>query len=58
MTRMRDKDQIKRKSTQPFYTVYFLSLEKLIQLSNPKPELDFYHAYRILTSNLQFPPWE
>jgi len=43
---MRDKDQIKRRNTQPFYTglLHSLSLEKLIRLSNPKPKLDFHYA--------------
>jgi len=31
--------------------VHSLSLEKLIQLSNSKPKLDFHYTYRILTGN-------
>jgi len=34
-----------------FILVHSLSLEKLIQLSNPKPKLDFHYAYKILTIN-------
>ena len=36
-TRMRKNDKIKRRSTQLFILVHSLSLEKLIQLSNPNP---------------------
>jgi len=42
--------------TQSFIVVHSLFLDKLIQLFNPQPELDFHYASRILTSNLQFPP--
>jgi len=48
---MREKDQIKRRKTQSFILVHSLFLEKLIQLSNSKPELDFHYKSRILTSN-------
>jgi len=41
--------------TQSYILVHSLFLEKLIQLSNPQPKLDFYYASRILTSNIQFP---
>jgi len=41
--------------TQSFILIHFLFLDKLIQLSNPQPELDFHYASRILTSNhMQF----
>ena len=39
------------KKTQSFILVHSIFLDKLIQLSNPQPELDFYYASRILTSN-------
>ena len=39
------------KKTQSFILVHSLFLDKLIQLSNPQPELDFHYASRILTSN-------
>jgi len=48
---MREKDQIKGRKIQSFILVHSLILEKLIQLSNPQPELDFQYALRILTSN-------
>ena len=39
------------KKTQSFILVHSLFLEKLIQLSNPQPELDFRYESRIFTSN-------
>jgi len=39
------------KKTQSFILVHYLFLEKLIQLSNQQPILDFHYALRILTSN-------
>ena len=47
---MRKKDK-KEEVHNLFILVHSLSLEKLLRLSNPKLELDFYNAYRILTSN-------
>jgi len=38
---MRKKDKIKRRSTPIFILVHSLSLEKLIQLSNPNPNYIF-----------------
>jgi len=38
------------KKTQSFILVHSLFPEKLIQLSNLQPELDFHNASRILTS--------
>ena len=45
-----------RDKRQSLILVHSLFLEKLIQLSNPQPQLDFHYALRILTSNLQFLP--
>ena len=53
-TRMRKKDNIKRRNTQPFCNGSL----PITRESNPKPELDFHYAYRILRSNLQFAPWK
>jgi len=51
---MRDKDQIKRRSTQSFYTDSLSITRETNLIIYSKLEIDFHYAYRILT-NLQFP---
>ena len=48
---MRKNNKVREEVHNLFILVHSLSLEKLIQLSNPKPELDFHYAWRILTNN-------
>jgi len=45
------KDMNQETTTQSLILVHSLFLEKLIQISNPQPKLDFHYASRIITSN-------